>query len=511
MTRDPRELTQLWRRIAPAVDVFALLVAAALAVLASGHGQVSASDARLAAIDVLFVLLVMQVRGRRVSQLQGSAIDDCIEAVKVCSLGAVLAIATAAILGAGRPVPIGPDLWLLTAVAICGARMAVQLTQRRARRRGALMIPTLVVGDGLDGGYDVVRRLLDRPQFGLRPVGFLEAGPTPAAADVAMGVPLLGGPDDLVDACADTGAGHVILAFAYERDHRLGELVKRCHELGIPVSVVPRLYESVSERGELDHIGGLPLFSPHAVDPRGRQFKAKHALDRVVALLALIVLSPVLLALALALRVTSRGPVIFRQRRVGRDGAEFELLKFRTMRVGADATFAPGAGVAPGGIEGADRRTRIGRWLRASSVDELPQLVNVLKGEMSLVGPRPERPEFAEQFAREIQAYDDRHRVRAGITGWAQANGLRGQTSIADRVELDNQYIKNWSPSLELRTLALTFAEVVKLREARPVATKQPTSEHDGAHRHTNPRRVRRSVHPAHARVTRRRSRTVAR
>jgi lipopolysaccharide/colanic/teichoic acid biosynthesis glycosyltransferase len=168
--------------------------------------------------------------------------------------------------------------------------------------------------------------------------------------------------------------------------------------------------------------------------------------------------------------------VIFRQRRVGRDGRVFELLKFRTMVAGNGGMFNLRAGVAPGGIEGADRRTRIGRWLRSSSLDELPQLVNVLRGEMSLIGPRPERPEFAEEFAREIQGYDDRHRVKAGITGWAQANGLRGQTSIADRVELDNHYIKTWSPGLELRTLALTFAEVVRFREHPPATAKQPTS-----------------------------------
>ena len=518
------EKMQLWRRTALAVDVFALLVAAVLAALAAGHGQISAADARLAAIDVSFVLLAMRVRGRRVSQLQGSAIDGCIEALKVCSLGALLALATTAVLGADRPVPIGPELWLLTAVVMCGARLAMQVAQRRARRRGALMTPTLIVGEGLGGGgRDVVRRLLDRPEHGLRPVGFLDADLMPGAPDVTMGVPVLGGPDDLVDVCADTGAGHVILAFASERDHRLAELVKRCHELGVGVSVVPRLYESVSERGQLDHLGGLPLFSPDAIDPRGRQFTAKHAIDRVVALLALTVLSPVLLALALAVRVTSPGPVIFRQRRVGRDGAVFELLKFRTMVTGSDARFTPQAGAAPGGIEGADRRTRIGRWLRASSLDELPQLVNVLKGEMSLIGPRPERPEFAEQFAREIQDYDDRHRVRSGITGWAQANGLRGQTSIADRIELDNYYINNWSPELELRTLALTFAEVVQLREARPAAAKHPTPGHARAQRsrdQTSPAVAsadtargsrRRSAHPGRARLTRLRSVTGAR
>jgi exopolysaccharide biosynthesis polyprenyl glycosylphosphotransferase len=494
MTRDPRKMMQLWRRIAPAVDVLTLLVAAAIAVLAAGHGHISAADAELAAIDLSFVLLVMGVRRRRVGGLHGSAIDGCIEALKVCSLGALLAVATAAILGADRPVPIGPDLWLLTAVAMCGGRLVMQLAQRRARRRGALMTPTLVVGAGLAGGHDIVRRLLAKPESGLRPVGFLDAEPMPGAADVAMGVPVLGGPDDLVDVCADTGAGHVILAFECERDHRQAELVKRCHELGVGVSIVPRLYESVSERGQLDHIGGVRLFSPQAIDPRGGQFRAKHAIDKAVALLALVVLSPVLLSLALAVRVTSPGPVIFRQRRVGRDGSVFELLKFRTMLTDNGERFTPQAGVAPGGIEGADRRTRIGRWLRAASLDELPQLVNVLKGDMSLIGPRPERPEFAEEFAREIQGYDDRHRVRSGITGWAQANGLRGQTSIADRVEFDNHYINNWSPGLELRTLALTFAEVVQFREARPAAPKQPTSGQSRAQRRTNTRRSPRSA-----------------
>src|SRR5690348_1978160 len=177
MTRDPRNTMQLWRRTAQAVDVFALLVAAALAALTAGHGHISAADAQLAVIDVSFVLLVIHLRRRRVSQLQWSGIDSCMEAFKVCSLGALLALAAAAILGADRPVPIGPDLWLLTAVAMCGARLTMQFELRRARRRGALMIPTLIVGDSLDGEHDVVRRLMDHPDCGLRPVGFLGAGP----------------------------------------------------------------------------------------------------------------------------------------------------------------------------------------------------------------------------------------------------------------------------------------------------------------------------------------------
>jgi len=162
---------------------------------------------------------------------------------------------------------------------------------------------------------------------------------------------------------------------------------------------------------------------------------------------------------------SARGPVLFRQRRIGRDGRAFDLLKFRTMQQRpSGAGFRPRNGCAPGGVEGQDRRTPIGRFLRSSSLDELPQLINVVRGEMSVVGPRPERPEFVERFSMEVAGYEKRHRVKSGITGWAQVNGLRGQTSIADRVEWDNYYIQNWSLRLDLRIIALTVAEILRFR-----------------------------------------------
>jgi len=201
----------------------------------------------------------------------------------------------------------------------------------------------------------------------------------------------------------------------------------------------------------------------------GWQFTLKRGADRTVALLALLFLAPLLLAIALGVRLSSVGPVIYRQRRVSRGGETFVLFKFRTMVQDAGvAGFTPKRGTAPGGIEGEDRRTAVGRWLRAISFDELPQLLNVLRGEMSLIGPRPERPEFVELFAKQVPRYAERHRVKSGITGWAQANGLRGQTSIADRVELDNYYIENWSLGLDLRIVALTIIELLRFRDGRP-------------------------------------------
>jgi exopolysaccharide biosynthesis polyprenyl glycosylphosphotransferase len=278
---------------------------------------------------------------------------------------------------------------------------------------------------------------------------------------------VLGGLDDLGAAVAETGARRVILAFSSQPDRVLVEAVKECQRLEVDVSLVPRLFESVNERATLDHVGGLPLISLRPTNPHGWQFALKHALDRSFALISLVLLAPLIAALAVGVRLSSPGPVLFRQRRIGRDGRVFDLVKFRTMRErpGAAAEpFTPPVGCAPGGVEGEDRRTPFGRWLRGTSLDELPQLINVLRGEMSLIGPRPERPEYAQRFASEVRRYDDRHRVKSGITGWAQVNGLRGQTSIDDRVEWDLYYIQNWSLALDLRILALTIGEIIRFR-----------------------------------------------
>jgi exopolysaccharide biosynthesis polyprenyl glycosylphosphotransferase len=316
-------------------------------------------------------------------------------------------------------------------------------------------------------GEHLVKRLFGEPRYGLRPVGFLDADPLPKS-DRTTGelVPVLGGPNDLAQAVHETGARHVILAFSSEPDHVLVGKVRQCQQLGVDVSLVPRLYESINDRSTLDHVGGLPLLTLHPTDPRGWQFAVKHAFDRSFALLALTVLAPVLLAIAIVVRLSSPGPILFRQRRVGRDGHEFDVLKFRTMRGSPEVArgFDLPEGVAPGGIEGEDRRTWVGCILRDLSLDELPQFINVLRGDMSLVGPRPERPEYVHRFSRDVARYEDRHRVRSGITGWAQVHGLRGQTSIEDRVEWDNYYIQNWSLRLDFRIIVLTIAEVLRFR-----------------------------------------------
>jgi exopolysaccharide biosynthesis polyprenyl glycosylphosphotransferase len=291
---------------------------------------------------------------------------------------------------------------------------------------------------------------------------------------------VLGASWDLDRIITEHDVQHVIVTFSTAPHHVLLALARRCRELGVSVSMVPRLFELGGKRVIVDHLGGIPLVSVDPADPRGWQFALKYALDRVVAAAVLLVMLPLLLAIAFAIRLRMGSPVLHRQLRVGRDGRRFEILKFRTMKGDpayegeADADWAreqigagPGEHWPNGGARTAndrevaistvdDRRTRLGRLLRYFSLDELPQLINVLRGEMSFVGPRPERANYVQRFESAIYRYRDRHRVKSGITGWAQVNGLRGKTSLADRVEWDNYYVENWSFWFDLKIVLTT-------------------------------------------------------
>ncbi|MGY4711583.1 sugar transferase [Mycolicibacterium sp. CBM1] len=417
----------------------------------------------------LFVALVIVFLALRSVYRRGLDRRFVHEIGAVTTSVALAAIVTLSVLVfAGLPGHLGalvPRVWVCAATLILGVRLITSMTRRRLCDHHYLLAPTLIIGNG-QIAHQIVDRLTQSPEYGLAPVGLLSAdAPWRGSAEQsALGIPWIGTPDDIEEAIRDTRAEAVLIAFSRVHDQLLTRSIRAAHQHDMRVWVVPRMFDVVGERARVDHLGGLPLLALPHTNPRGWQFAVKHLTDRLLAAAGLLIISPVFLALVGLVKASSPGPVFFRQERVGRDGQIFECLKFRTMRADpAPATaFSPGKGSAPGGVEGQDRRTTIGKVLRSTSLDELPQLINVVKGEMSLVGPRPERPEFVELFETQIRRYGERHRVKAGLTGWAQVHGLRGQTSIADRAEWDNYYVENWSLSLDFKILAMTVLAVLR-------------------------------------------------
>ena len=402
----------------------------------------------------------LSLRGLYRSDHRLAVLDAVAHIAGAAALAAMLVIALIGVTKPeARPAYLVGLVWLGGTLALVIGHVALEWTRRHARKQRIGGKATLIVGTGQVGGK-LERRLREQPQLGLAPIGFIDADyPRDPVSEVAsVESPIFGSPADLKSVVEETRAEHVILAFLPTPDSALLPLIRDCEALGVEISIVPRFFETTRTRMSLQHIGGLPLFGLRRVDPKSWLFAIKHLLDRLASGLILILLAPAMLALALGVKLSSPGPLLFRQTRIGRDDTEFEMLKFRTMKVSepAESGFEVLPDSAPGGVEGVDRRTRVGTLLRRTSLDELPQLINVLRGEMSLVGPRPERPEFVLQFGENIERYTDRHRVKSGITGWAQVHGLRGQTSLSDRVEWDNYYIENWALWLDFKILLMT-------------------------------------------------------
>jgi exopolysaccharide biosynthesis polyprenyl glycosylphosphotransferase len=467
---------QGWAILRPVADLALLCGAVALAL----EGRpVTEGRAPLLLLPPLVMALFL-LRGLYRIRMRQLILDGIVPVLSAVSVAA-MTVAMVGYLGSGH-IPsqsIWVRAWLFSLLGVSAGRVALAGAQRWARSRRLIGKPVLIVGAGIVGAQ-VARRLEDHPEYGLVPIGFIDDDPRSTAEVGGRDVPVLGSVEELDRVVERAHVEHLIVAFSSVADARISRLIQHSQELGVEVSVVPRMFDTMNHRAGYETVGGLPLLSFAVVDPKGWQFAVKYALDRLAASMLLILCSPLLAAIALAVRLNSPGPILFRQRRVGRDGKVFDVYKFRSMRtadpkhvVVAAATHASESeqvttlarDVAPGGVEGADRRTAVGRILRRSSLDELPQLFNVLRGEMSIVGPRPERPEFVELFDQDVTRYGDRHRVKSGITGWAQVHGLRGQTSLAERIELDNFYIAHWSLGLDVKVLLLTFAAVFRHAE----------------------------------------------
>jgi exopolysaccharide biosynthesis polyprenyl glycosylphosphotransferase len=316
---------------------------------------------------------------------------------------------------------------------------------------------------GIVGGGRLADRLAEniraRPGSGLQVVARLD-GESWRPGELAAG-PGAGRAERVCAFAREHGIERVIVTDPeLTHDERL-DVVEACHDAGLRCEFVPDLFEVMLGRVRVEELDGIPLVGSrlHPLDRVDRV--KKRTLDLVVSASALAVFLPLFALLALAVKLDSPGPVFFRQRRVGRDGREFHILKFRSMPPDAEKTTGP---VRANRQD--DRPTRLGRVLRRSSLDELPQLWNVLRGEMSLVGPRPERGHFVEEFRRSIPRYLERHGVKSGLTGWAQVNGLRGDTSIEERTRYDIWYVENWSLALDAKILVLTLFRFLFQEEA---------------------------------------------
>jgi exopolysaccharide biosynthesis polyprenyl glycosylphosphotransferase len=343
--------------------------------------------------------------------------------------------------------------WTVVAFGAIGepVRLGVFAFGRWARRRLGRCDRAIVVGAG-KVGVDLVRTMRDHPEFGLRPVGFVDQ--EPGLESAGLPVPLLD--EALATAITRHRVGTVVLAFSHARDSPVVDAAITAHRLGCTTLVVPRIYELYQDGPDLERLRSYPLIRLSTAPTSRPSWWVKRGLDVLLAGGALAVLWPVIAVCALAVLLESGRPVIFRQVRVGMDDRTFQLYKLRSVRQG-DVDDSQSRWSVAGDV----RVGPVGRFLRRSSLDELPQLWNILRGDMSIVGPRPERPGFVREFSMIHELYWARHRVPTGLTGLAQVHGLRGDTSIADRSRYDNYYIANWSLWLDVKIVLLTVGELL--------------------------------------------------
>jgi Undecaprenyl-phosphate glucose phosphotransferase len=336
--------------------------------------------------------------------------------------------------------------WAISIAVASFSRAVFREALRVARRRGYNQRYAVIVGGG-EPAAEVLRVLRRRPDVGIRVRGVL--GDKYESVD---GAKWLGAPEDIRRVLDGQQLDIVIIALPHAEYPRLTEILNQIGDDPVAIHLVPDIFGLASLRGGIEEFETLPIIHLRESPLHGWNLVLKRVFDVVVGTAALLTALPVMTIIAAIVRATSPGPILYRQERMGLDGRRFKMLKFRTMRPDAESDTGPTWAVPDD-----PRRTGIGAWLRRSSLDELPQLINVLRGEMSLVGPRPERPGFVEQFRTRIPGYMLRHKVKAGMTGWAQINGWRGNTSLEKRIEYDLYYIERWSLAFDLSILLRTL------------------------------------------------------
>lgn len=404
-------------------------------------------------------LVVTFALSRLYVERRSTSLTDLLGALFVAvTIGNVIAMAATALSLRSLDVPrlLLISAWALSIAFVWAARAFLALLLRRARRLGVDPTRLLVVGAG-DDGHLILHKVLSNHGLGYRVMGFVDDEPHPEADR-----PVLGPLASLPELLRTYKVREVVVAQPGLNHMQLLSIVSASAEAHASVKIFPDVFQLVAREVTASEFGGLPMLEVRDVNLRGWNLFVKRAIDILVSTVLLIVLAPFLTIVALAIKTTSpRGPVFFIQERVGMDERPFPLVKFRSMRVDAEDVTGP-----VWAMQEDDRTTWLGRLMRRYSIDELPQFVNVLLGDMSLVGPRPERPYFVEQFSRLIPRYNERHQEKAGVTGWAQVNGLRGQTPIGERTRYDLFYVEHWSPAFDLKILVKTLPAIIKGRNA---------------------------------------------
>jgi exopolysaccharide biosynthesis polyprenyl glycosylphosphotransferase len=424
-------------------------------------GQVLSFSPYLNAIPVVIgiYLFSLAANGQYRSWRGTTLVDQLIALYKGSGLAAVLILAAIEVGNLGQRYSRLTFIQavLIAVVLMTGERYLLRQYETRLRRQGIGTERVLMVGTGA-GSELLIRRMNMFPQYGFQVVGV-------AADDVTtgsfVGAPLVGRVSDLPRLVEDLKIDQVFLALPTNQRERLLHLIKLCEDQNLEFKIVPDLLEFMSTPSAASAIDGLPLIGIRRSQLQGAAAMIKRGLDILVSGGLLLLLSPLLLLVAVLIKVTMPGPLLFRQERIGLQRRPFVIFKFRSMIVDAEAKTGPVV-AKPGD----SRVTRLGRILRRLSIDELPQLLNVLRGDMSIVGPRPQPTFFDERYSGEVPRYLERQQVRPGLTGWAEVNDLRGAAPIGDRTRYDVYYIENWSLALDVKIVVLTALRLLSQRNA---------------------------------------------
>ena len=415
---------------------------------------------RLSFLVIPISLLSMRIVGLYTSYRVRSYLEEAYDVVLASSLSVIMIAVTSFFYreySLSRVVM--AYFWILSSVGLTSTRLSLRSILRSLRSRGLNLRHALIIGAG-PLGRSLARKMVDLPHLGLSVVGFVDNG-VEVGAEVIDGIKLLGKREELDRILDEHPVDQVYLALPRE-DHRYAEeALMSLSARMIDVMIVPDYLEFAILRSNVEDFDGTPIIDLAVKPLWGPKAILKRGFDIIFSLAGLVVLTPLFLAVAFLVKITSPGPVFYRQERIGYDGRRFQIIKFRSMAVDPE-----GRDDVRWTVQDDPRRTPVGRLIRRLSIDELPQLWNILKGDMSFVGPRPEQSFFVDKFSDEFPRYMWRHRVKAGLTGWAQVNGLRGDTSIEERTEYDLFYVRNWSFWLDIKIMAMTIMRVLFDRQA---------------------------------------------